>query len=654
MGPLQRPPEALYRAVVEGSADAIALLDAEGRILFVSGPIEPMTGYTPAELAGTIGFDLVHPDDVSSVREALRNAVATRVPVRIEYRSRHKDGSWRHRDVVGINRLDDPAIVGIVINFRDTSVRSLAETTLLERERQAAEALRGSQERLRLALEATALGPWDWDLRTNAVDFSPEWKRQIGYEPHEIPSRYEEWESRVHPSDRDRVLGALHGYLEGRQPEYVVEFRLRHKDGSYRWIYTRGSLLRNAAGEATHMLGCHLDITERKRIEDQFRQAQKMEAVGRLAGGIAHDFNNLLTAIVGYAELALAQVNDDDPLRSDIEQIRNAGHSAGSLTRQLLAFSRKQLLQPQIIDVNTIVIRMTGLLRRLIGEHIELRTRLTQPLGRVSADPGQIEQVILNLALNARDAMPRGGTLSIATANADLDESYVADHPGSTVGPHVMLAIRDTGIGMERAVQERLFEPFYTTKELGKGTGLGLATVYGIVKQSGGSIYVYSKPRRGTSFKVYLPSVQTALDNVPASVQVPTRLHGSETILLVEDQSETRSVAHDVLTRNGYRVLAAPNAHHALEQVRKHHSQIDLLLTDVVMPGISGRDLAEQFLRRHPHARVLYTSGYTDDSVLQQGILDQTVAFIQKPFTPMELLQKVRETLDADARPGSV
>jgi CheY-like chemotaxis protein len=371
-----------------------------------------------------------------------------------------------------------------------------------------------------------------------------------------------------------------------------------------------------------------------------------MEAIGRLAGGIAHDFHNLLIVIVGYADLVLNQLNTDDPVCRDIQEIRAAGKRAASLTRQLLAFSRRQILQPQVLDLNMIVSRMDGLLRRLIGEDVRLECRSEQSLDRVRADPGEIEQVILNLALNARDAMPQGGTLAIETANVELDRAYMSDHPDATAGRHVMLAISDTGIGMDDAAQTHLFEPYYTTKGPGKGTGLGLATVYGIVKQSGGSILVHSEPEHGTTFKVFLPRVEPVVEAAGVQPDTPRALGGSETILLVEDQPEVRAVARAMLTRHGYTVLEASQGKEALEIEQDHHEEIHLLLTDVVMPAMSGHELARRLLQRRPHVRMLYTSGYTHDASVPHDVIESGVAFIEKPFTPADLLRKVREVLD--------
>jgi two-component system, cell cycle sensor histidine kinase and response regulator CckA len=389
------------------------------------------------------------------------------------------------------------------------------------------------------------------------------------------------------------------------------------------------------------------DITERVALEERLRQSQKMEAVGRLAGGVAHDFNNLLTVILGYAQI-LSEGLPAGRLADSTLQIKSAADRAAGITRQLLAFSRKQVLSPRIINLNDIVLNLDSLLRRLIGEDIEVLTVPSSDLGSVKADPGQIEQVIMNLALNSRDAMPRGGKLTLETANMTLDEKYAGEHQPISPGTYVMLAVSDTGFGMSPEVQARVFEPFFTTKEVGKGTGLGLSTVYGIVKQSGGYIWVYSEPGRGTTFKIYLPRVdqpaQTlSTDKRPGSVQL-----GSETILLVEDDPQLRQLTSSVLAHCGYKVLAASTPTEGLEICRVDHRNIHLLVTDVVMPGMNGRQLAEQILQISPKTRVLYISGYTANAIVHYGVLDAGLWFLPKPFTLSALVSKVREVLDAN------
>jgi nitrogen-specific signal transduction histidine kinase/FixJ family two-component response regulator len=390
------------------------------------------------------------------------------------------------------------------------------------------------------------------------------------------------------------------------------------------------------------------DVTERRQLEEQLRQAQKMEAVGRLAAGLAHDFNNLLTVVIGYSDLLMQRLSADDRLRPAMEEIKKAGEQAASLTRQLLAFSRKQALQPQVLDLSSLLSNVDKMLQRVIGEDIELVTHLPPGLGHVKADPGQIEQVIMNLALNARDAMPQGGQLTLEAANVELDSSYASSHESVVPGHFVMLAMSDTGTGMDAETQAHIFEPFFTTKEKGKGTGLGLSTVYGIIKQSGGNIWVYSEPARGTTFKIYLPRVDQAVELItPGELGVEELSQGSETILLVEDEEAVRSLAREVLECRGYHVLEAKGAIEALQVGEQHKERIHLLLTDVVMPQMSGRELAEHLAPLRPETKVLYMSGYADNAVVHHGLLDPGTALLQKPFTADALARKLREVLDS-------
>ncbi|MBI3981795.1 MAG: response regulator [Gemmatimonadetes bacterium] len=390
------------------------------------------------------------------------------------------------------------------------------------------------------------------------------------------------------------------------------------------------------------------DITERKRLEDQFRQAQKMEAVGRLAGGVAHDFNNILTAIMGTSSLMLDEAAQDSPLRNDILEIQRAAERAAALTRQLLAFSRKQLLQPRVLNLNRVVEGIEGMLRRLVGEDVAITTKLAADLASVRVDPGQMEQVILNLAVNARDAMPQGGTLSISTANVELDEEYAEAHTSVSPGSYVMLAASDSGTGISGESKAHLFEPFFTTKETGKGTGLGLATVYGIVKQSGGYIWVYSEPGQGATFKIYLPQVNDSPEELGPTPQEAPR-GGSEVVLLAEDDRSVRTLAATILRKQGYTVLEASNGQEAIALAETHQGPIELILTDVVMPQLGGGLMVERLLALRPAARVLYVSGYTDDTVARQGLLQPGVQYLEKPFTPSALLRKVRQVLDMPA-----
>ena len=389
---------------------------------------------------------------------------------------------------------------------------------------------------------------------------------------------------------------------------------------------------------------------ERKQLEQQLRQAQKMEAIGQLTGGIAHDFNNMLTVILGYSELLLKSLPTDAPLRDHVEQVKEAGERASLLTKQLLAFSRKQVLQPKVLDLNAVLTNMDRMLQRMIGEDITLVAVPSPGLWRVYADPSQVEQVMMNLAVNARDAMRNGGKVTIETANVELDDAYAREHVSVQPGPYVMLAVSDTGCGMDAETQARIFEPFFTTKEPGKGTGLGLSTVYGIVKQSRGYIWVYSEVGRGTAFKIYLPRGEGAVETVEPGVAPAKTVRGSETILLAEDDHAVRALLRSTLQEHGYTVLEAHHGKHAIQVCEQHAGPIHLLVTDVVMPEMSGREVAEHLKPSRPNMKVLFMSGYTDKAIVHHGELDPGTAFLQKPFTPDALASKVREVLDAPER----
>jgi PAS domain S-box-containing protein len=399
-------------------------------------------------------------------------------------------------------------------------------------------------------------------------------------------------------------------------------------------------------------LGVLRDVTERHRLEAQLRQAQKMQAIGVLAGGVAHDFNNLLSVILSYTDATLEQLDAEHPVRADMSEVKKAGERAANLTRQLLAFSRRQVLRPAVLHLGEVVAGMEGMIRRLIPEDVALTLHTAPRLGRVHADSGQIEQIIMNLVVNARDAMPRGGRLTIETANEELDADYAAAHVGVTPGPYVMLAVSDTGVGMEPAVRERIFEPFFTTKEKGQGTGLGLSTVYGIVQQSGGHIWVYSEPGQGTAFKIYLPRKEMEPEPVTASIVAATsRARGGETVLLVEDDEQVRVLARTILRRYGYKVLEAQNGGEAFLLCEQYEEPIHVLLTDVVMPGISGKQLADRITPLQPAMKILFMSGYTEPSIAHRNILDAGAALLEKPITRDKLLLALREVLDGPRAP---
>jgi len=429
---------------------------------------------------------------------------------------------------------------------------------------------------------------------------------------------------------------------------------MRHKDGSWRILESTASPVCGDDGQVEKLVIVNRDISDRKRLEEQFRQAQKMEAIGRLSGGVAHDFNNLLGVIIGYGEILQEGLAPEHPLRRSADEILAAGRRAASLTRQLLAFSRQQVLETKVLSLNTVVSNMETMLRRLIGEDIELTSNLESSLGTVKADPGQLEQVVMNLAVNARDAMPQGGKLIIETANTEMDETFVRRYPYPVQpGLYIRLTVSDTGTGMDAATRARIFEPFFTTKEKGQGTGLGLSMVYGVVKQSGGYIDAYSELGLGTTFKIYLPRVDEAVSPSAPQPTLATSLRGTETILLVEDEEALRILTRNLLELCGYQVMEAKNGAEALDLSQRYPGTVDLLLTDIVMPGINGRLLADQLIQLRPNIKVVYMSGYTGQAVGAHRILDPGSIFLQKPFTRDELARKIREALDGEPKSAS-
>jgi len=628
--------EQRFRSLVQSSSDLIITIDAGGVMRYVSPSAERVLGYGAEHLPAQNIFAYVHPPDLDRFR-AFFTRILRKPGFSAEegYRFRRSDGSWADLWVVGTNLLHDSNIQGIVVNCRDVSAQTRAEKARVEAETR----YRTLVEQLATITYIAKLG-----LHGEWLYVSPQIEAILGFSPSEWLSEPGLWVSRVHPDDRRLVEETEDATFSGKP--FRAEYRMFRRDGKVIWVNDTAAVVHDSDGN-TLLHGVMVDVSERKQLETQLRQAQKMQAVGRLAGGIAHDFNNLLTVITGYAHSLLERDHPaEDEVRRSAERIGSAAARAAALTRQLLAFGRRQMLEPRVLNLNSVIAEMDKIMRRLVTENIEIVTKLGANLGSVKADPAQIEQVILNLVINARDAMPEGGVLTVETANLELDRGYADEHSTVRPGPYVMLAVSDTGMGMDADTQARIFEPFFTTKEMGKGTGLGLSTVYGIVEQSEGYIWVYSEPGRGSSFKTYLPRVDQAAQAVLKPTIELSAIHGTEKILLVEDDRMVRDLAQSVLRNCGYTVIAPERIADMESVCREYAGWVDLLLTDVVMPGVSGRDLASSMTSLRPDMKVLYMSGYTDNAIVHKGLLDPGIWFLPKPFTPATLAAKVREVLD--------
>ncbi|MGC2672803.1 MAG: PAS domain S-box protein [Candidatus Acidiferrum sp.] len=617
---------------MDSAADGISILDADGKHIYVNAAFARMLGHESTEtMMGVHWQKLYDPGDIKLLQEQVRQSLAA-------------EGKWSGQ--INLRRRDETvipvemAITTLANGFiacigHDITLRKQAERARAE-----------AENKYRTLVEQVAAISYIAELGLQAewLYVSPQIEAITGYTQEEWLAGSRDWLRHIPKEDHATIEAAEAASLRGER--FQAEYRIVRKDGAVIWVSDTAVVV---PGSDSHpvMEGIIVDITERKLLENQLQQSRRMEAVGRLAGGIAHDFNNLLTIIKGYAELALQRTGIQPELRADVMQIDNASERASMLIRQLLAFSRRQVLQPKVIDLNAIVLGLDKLLARLMGEHIEMVTRCGANVGNVKADPAQVEQVIMNLVVNARDAMPKGGRLTVETFNVDLDSTYARDHVSVKPGAYVMLAVSDTGMGMSPETVAHIFEPFFTTKESGQGTGLGLSTVYGIVKQSGGYIWVYSEPGKGTTFKVYLPRVTELAESKTGAVQLPGAGKGSETILLVEDEEAVRELASRILSAKGYSVVVAKSTQEAEQLATKHAGEIHLLLTDIIMPGTSGRELARRITERHPRTRVLYMSGYTDNVLAQGGVLEAGLSFLQKPFTPGALVQKVRDVLDS-------
>jgi len=512
--------------------------------------------------------------------------------------------------------------------------------------RKAEESLRESEKRWQFALEGSGDGVWDWDIVSGTVFYSERWKSMLGFGPSDFPENENLWHRLVHRDDRPWVSEELKRHLRDEIPVYMTEHRLRCKDGSWKWILDRGKVMaRDADGAPLRMVGTYSDITDRKRLEEQLRQAQKMEAVGELAGGIAHDFNNILTAIIGRIYLLQTKLSDREDLLIHADQIAYAAERAANLTQSLLAFSREQIINLQRIDLNETVKKSGKLFSKLVREDVEISMSLTHSNPLVLADEVQVEQILMNLVANARDALPEGGRIMISTDTAWFDEKFVTTHGYGRVGGYGVLAISDNGTGMDEKTRARIFEPFFTTKEVGRGTGLGLSIVYGIVKQHNGHINVYSEPGSGTTFRIYLPAVEGEADQQElAETALPH--YGRGTVLLAEDEDAVRTLTRTILSEFGYQVIEAENGIEAVVKFRENMDRIDAVLLDVIMPRMNGKEARDEILKARPDAKILFMSGYTGDILGQQGLLAEETGLIQKPLKPRDLLIKLGKLLE--------
>ena len=630
-----RESEERYRRLVELCPDGV-LVQSNGRIAFVNlTGSKILAAERPQLLVGTLLLDLVHPDLRDETRARLAPLDSEQRVEAFETRMVRLDGGVLDVEIAAtpFPHQGKPAAQ---IMIRDVTARKETEA-----------ALRRQSEFIRTITESMGEGLYVIDRAGRVSFMNPASERLLGWTREELMFRDLHQMTHYRKPDGSPLAKhecALHHAMETGTTVRRDDSFIR-KDGTVLPAFAICSPLTSATDEIVGAVIVFHDVTERRALEEQLLHSQKMEAVGRLAGGIAHDFNNLLSVVSGYSEMVLAGLDEDDERRARMLEVLRAADRATGLTRQLLAFGRRQVIEPRNLDLNGVVSDVERMLHRLIGEDVQISTKLAADLGRIKADPGQVEQVLINLAVNARDAMPDGGKLILETANVVLDEDLVRGTLDVEAGPYVLLSVSDTGIGMDHKVKEHLFEPFFTTKEAGKGSGLGLATVHGIMKQSGGHVWVYSEPGWGTTFKLYFPLAPSP-DASPEESAPADAVGGTETILVVEDDDLVRSLIREFLTSMGYVVILAADPGEALEIATERPEEIDLLLTDVVMPGMSGRDLVDRVATIAPHIRVLFMSGYTDESVASRGILQDGLAFLQKPFSRQTISAKVRKVLD--------
>jgi len=536
-----------------------------------------------------------------------------------------------------------------IVREKTSELREANEALKMEIEERklADKALRESEERFQLAMLGANEGLWDWDVKRGEVYYSLRWKSMLGYADEELENHFDTWKRLVHPEDLEPALARVRDFLEGRTSKYEITFRMRHKEGHYLNILARGFPVYDKTGNVLRMVGTHTDITEQKKLEEQYRQAQKMEAVGQLAGGVAHDFNNILTAIFGYSQLSLGKLQENDPVKKYVEEIMKASERAAVLTQSLLTFSRKQEVTLVVIDLSNVVKDFEIFLHRLIREDIELKVCCNEESLAVMADRGQIEQVIMNLVTNSRDAMPNGGKLRIETLSVTLDQEFVKSHGYGKEGTYAVISVSDSGSGMDKETQSHIFEPFYTTKEQGKGTGLGLAMAYGIIKKHDGFINIYSEPGTGTIFKIYLPEVSDVAVDDKTGPEVSIALQGgTETILVCEDDEALRKLAVNVLSHFGYGVIEAIDGQDAIDKFVAHRKNIDLVFIDAIMPKKNGKQASDEMKIVRPDIKTIFVSGYTRDIFEGDSPFDKNTTFIHKPYSPNDLLTKTRELLD--------
>jgi two-component system, cell cycle sensor histidine kinase and response regulator CckA len=625
--------EELFRLISDNAADMIAVVDMDGRRIYNSQSYSRVLGYQEDELRSSSSFEQIHVDDRERVRAAAEEARRTGVGKALEYRIRHKDGTWRVLEsTASVIRSPAGEPQKLVIVNRDVTER-----------KQAAESLRQSESGFRSVVEDAPYGIFRCRSDGKILSANPALQRMLGYEDREKLLRRNLAEDVFSSGSEFQKLKSL---LDDGKEFKDVAIEMKRRDGAHITLRCSGRSMTDNEGSRSFDVFAE-DVTEKRILERQLQMAAKMEAVGRLSGGIAHDFNNLLGVIIGYSQLFKRELDPRSPLLEHAEEIEKAGTRAAALTRQLLAFSRQQVLTPAVLNLNDLVTDMVKMLPRLIGEDIAVSTSMASDLWSVKADRGQIEQVIMNLAVNARDAMPEGGKLLIKTSNRILDRAYARQHAGARPGQYMMLEVADSGMGMDADTLTHIFEPFFTTKGVGKGTGLGLATVYGVVKQSEGYIWVDSEPGKGASFQVFLPKVsEEKTGEIPAAARHRTATISSETILLVEDSDPLRKLTQSFLESSGFRVLVAVNGEDALRLAGRHPEKIHLLVTDVVMPGINGRVLAEQLLAERPGMKVLFISGYTDSFNAVHGVRKRGMALLNKPYTEEELIERVHKVLN--------